>query len=619
MRTAFFLALLALCFVPRIAAEPGSVLHDFVTARGDRLYEGETEFRFVSVNLPDALQIISNDRFDDDQPGSHYRLPDEFEQRDAIESVRQFGGRVVRAFVITCRGGPESAFNVSSTPVVGNEEALRVIDKLLQVCNEKGVRVIIPLVAYKSSVRGDWTKYGQDFWQVGSAGNERFKNMLSQLLTRTNAFTGTRYLDDKAILGWQTGNELVIGDDPERRAWVHDIAAYIKKIDLHHLVIDGRNKPNDVYGKSAEFLGDPNIDAISYHTYVNLPQANTPAGTLKLIRDQFRGKKVLLLTEVAMYTTPKALRELLDEVDADGTSGALWWALRFHNRDGGFYKHSDRNSQFEDLNWPGFATGKIGLPEIAKERELLTILAEYAPRISKLPAPRRAAPEPPHFLPANDAGHLSFQGSTGADRYDIQRAEKRAGPWHSVAVDFTDNLNVYAPLFCDESAEIGRDYFYRAIAKNEVGPSSPSNIIGPIHVNVHWLVDDLFDLGKCAAETINVSIDKSYAHDAYLEDIAVARKEDPARDAQLVYRTSGSIRRAVVEVFGTKEIQPTFFLGTKAGAEREAAARATFFNEGARARYEIENENEETVTLKIVLPSESPASQAVGRVEISSL
>jgi hypothetical protein len=600
------------------ATPPAAGFTDFITRRGDRLYEGDREFRWVSVNAPDSSQLITNYRFDLDQPAGRYRLPDEFELRDCVRTVRQMGGRVMRTFVITCRREPDPvfAFAVGSETVVPNEAALRVLDRLLQICNEEGVRLIIPLVAYNSGVRGDWHTYGEDFWTVGSPANRKFKEVVRQLLTRTNHYTGRTYLEDKAILGWQTGNELVIGDAADRRAWLHDIAAHIKSLDRSHLLIDGRNRPDDVFDRYDEFAADPHIDAVSYHTYRNLPQADTPAGTLRLIRDQLRGRIPVLVTEIAMYTKPEALRALLEEIVAGGTPGANWWAIRFHNRDGGFYKHSDQASQYEDLNWPGFADTSGYLPEITRERELLGILAEYAGRITGQAPAAPETPAAPTFLPPADAGHLTWQGSTGASGYDLERATTADGPWTTLAANVPDNLVVYASLYCDATAEVGGTYHYRVTARNAAGRSAPSNIVGPLKPDRRWLIDDLFDGSRWDQRTVNIGIDKSYAHTPYLEDIAVAHRVDPGRAATLVYQVPGAIRHFTVTVFDPG-VAPQFFVTDAKGVRTEISPHVTTHDSGKRARLTADIPTGGATTLEIVLAANAPAKQALGRVEIA--
>ena len=86
--------LLLACSV--VGAAPAA--RDFITARGDQLFEGDTPFRFISWDIPN-LQLI-----EDDLPFTRldpWRLPDRFEINDALATVRQMGGTVVRTYVIS--------------------------------------------------------------------------------------------------------------------------------------------------------------------------------------------------------------------------------------------------------------------------------------------------------------------------------------------------------------------------------------------------------------------------------------------------------------------------------------------------------------------------------------
>lgn len=597
------------------AAPPPDPIPGFITARDGLLYDGDRPFHWVSVNMPDALQIISHYAFDGDYEATRFRLPDDYELRDCVETVRQLGGGVMRAFVITVRphDDPNFMFNVATNPVRGNEAALRVIDRMLQLCHEKGVRVIIPLVAYHSAIRGDWSTYGDNFWNVGSATNLKFKNMVAQLLERKNSDTGVRYRDDPAILGWQTGNELEISNWPERRAWLHDFASFLHRAAPRQLVIDGRHDPDDVYQKYEEFASDPNIAAMSYHTYQNLPGKDV-VETLRLVRDDLHRRKVLLVTEIAMWTPPATLRALLDEVLAGAASGGNFWALRFHNRDGGFYKHSDRESQFEDLNWPGFPTVQSYLPEIGTERQLLEILADYGWKSRGLARPAPSIPTAPELLVPPDPGHLSWRGSTGAETYALERATSPAGPWERVASDLTDGLVVYGSLWCDRTAKPGMRYWYRAFAANAAGRSPASPVVGPVSSQVDWLVDELFDLTLADPASSNLRIEKSYAHTTFLEDIALVVRAKPAEAARLVYQVPGTVDSLTLTAYNAA-MPPQVFAQDENGQTRPVAVQAVRYDGGKRQRLVARGIGGRTI--EIVLPAEAAPELAVGRVEIS--
>jgi len=591
-----------------------SVLQHFITRAGDKLMDGPDEFRFVSTNMPDILQTITNKQFESE---SAMRLPNEYELRDAVATVKQMHGQVLRTFVVTVTDGSDPAtvpYSMVNAPagsddISFNESAMRVLDKLLQICNEEGIRLYIPLVNYKATLRGGTSTYGENFFTVGSRANLRFKDMVGQLLNRRNVYTGTPYKADKAIMGWESGNEIVIDNQPERAAWLHDLARFVKTTAPQQLFIDGRNKPDDVvkfvsgsiardYG---EYLDDPNIDVLSYHTYVGLTGPATdsrlPADirtsttgdigstpTLKIIRELTKGKTALVVGEIAMYTAPATLNSLLDEVIADGTSGANWWGTRFHSRDGGFYKHSDADSQYEDLNWPGFPGSAAYLPEIQTEITLQQILVDKAWKIAGNTGapPALSAPAAPQLLPISDVGHISWRGSTGAQSYTVQRSESKRGPWATAGVVY-DNLPTYSSLFHDTGALPGRSYYYRVIAQNSGGSSTPSNLSARVVVNRQWIVDDLFDFSKTYDREPNAVIAKSYGNSSQQEDLGVLKSRN-GTSTSVEYALSGTLTGAAVYAYNSPA-EVTLYGSEDGSSYYELPIARTTFADATRTKY----------------------------------
>ena len=118
---------------------------NFITRRGDQLLDGDRPFRFISFNIPNLLVI--EDAYEFTRPNP-WRWPDEFEIEDALESVRQMGGQVVRTYVVSVyrEGSDMGDFVHVRGPGEFNEEGFRALDKLIEVARRKGIRVIIPLV-----------------------------------------------------------------------------------------------------------------------------------------------------------------------------------------------------------------------------------------------------------------------------------------------------------------------------------------------------------------------------------------------------------------------------------------------------------------------------------------
>jgi len=437
-----------------------SVFTEFITRDGDKLMEGDKEFRFISASVPELLAIES----------PSWRIPDPFEQEDAIKTIVQMGGRVTRPYVISVKketDPPDMKRHVMG-PGEFDEDFFRAMDKALQLCNKYGVRIIIPLVDFHQWQGGirEYAAFrnrgGNSFWTNPQI-IEDFKATIDYVLNRTNVYTGVKYKDDKAILAWETGNELF----PSNPAWTRKIAEYIKSIDPNHLVIDGS------YGIQDASLEDPNIDIVSNHYYPD-ERGKDFAERCRKDREKAKGKKAFIVGEFGLTNTDN-IRALLDEVIENGTSGALIWSLRQHSKDGGFLYHTEGvredGVEYRAYNWPGFPFG-----DGYDETTVLHLLREKAYEIQGLPVPPLPKPEPPTLLPINSA-IISWRGSVGASSYDIERAESEDGPWTVIGKDVSDSVPPNTPLFVDFQAVMGDGYYYRVKAKNSAGESDYSNVV----------------------------------------------------------------------------------------------------------------------------------------------
>lgn len=524
-----------------------SQFRDFVRVEGDQLVEQGKPFRFISWNIPNLHLIEDNVPFELDGPGSKtnavlgWRWPDRFEINDALSAVRQMNGQVVRTYVLSVQRAQDSP-NIPRhvfAPGKFNEEGFRALDQVLQIANEQGVRLIIPFVdnwhwwGGRAQYAGFHGKTKDDFWTDPEVIAD-FKQTIRFAITRTNTLTGVRYADDKAILCWETGNEV---DSPA--SWTREIAAYIKSLDKNHLVMDGFNSTE----LREESLTMPEVDIVTTHHY---PGGKKPFA--QLIREnaaRAKGHKPYVVGEFGFVGT-KQMAEAIQAVRETQTAGALAWSLRVRNRDGGFYWHSEPagGNKYKAFHWPGSPMGND-----YDETAFMALMRQEAFGIRGLPVPEVPAPAPPTLLPITDASAISWQGSVGASSYIIERSSKKSGPWTTVGDNVDESFVQYRPLFNDETARKGR-WFYRVRAKNGAGVSAPSNMIGPVRVSRTTLVDELADFSKVNARSGELEIQSRDCRSA-MED---AHRASGSVGSALVYRAGSRITKGRVFVYFPKEI-----------------------------------------------------------------
>ena len=559
-------ALLAFFAITAARAEPA--FRDFVAARGDQLMDGSQPFRFISWNVPN-LHLIE-DKLGFAAPNA-WCLPDRFEIVDALSTVRQMGGTVARTYsisVVRSNDPPAAASHVLG-PGRFNEDAFRSLDLILQVANEQGVRLIIPLVNnwIWMGGRGEYAafrgKTKDDFWTDPQLIAD-FKETIRFVLTRTNTLTGVRYCDDKAILCWETGNEL---SSPV--SWTREMAAYIKSLDHNHLVMDGFDR-----ALRPEVLAMPEVDIVTTHHYPGSGSASKSfSEPIRKNAALAKGKKPYIVGEFGFVDTA-AMEEALKTIADSSAAGGLLWSLRFRDRDGGFYWHSEPlgGNQYKAFHWPGSAIGAA-----YDETNLMALVRRQAFAIRGLRPPPVPVPAPPALLPISDPAAISWQGSVGAADYTVERAPGAGGPWTVVGRGIDESFVQYHPLFADESATAG-DWYYRVRANNPAGVSEPSNVVGPVRVTHATLVDELADFSKV------------YAREGALElksrDCRKAR-EDAHRAAgvagdALIYQLPAAVEGFQVFAFFPQEVADLKFGVSDDGkAWHGVAVRREVYFEGA--------------------------------------
>jgi len=218
------------------------------------------------------------------------------------------------------------------------------------------------------------------------------------------------------------------------------------------------------------------------------------------------------------------------------------WSLRFHNRDGGFYWHSEPASAslYNPYHYPGFPSG-----EGWNETATLKVMRAKAFEIQGLQVPREQVPSAPKLLSISSSAAISWQGAVGATTYEVERAEKQSGPWTKVSNDIDDTWVRYRPLFSDTQAKPGINYWYRVRAKNGAGVSATSNVVGPVSATEKYVVDELIDFSAIGDRQGTLKLEAANAR-PYKED---AHRLKGAAGDWVVYKVSEQLRSARVLTF----------------------------------------------------------------------
>lgn len=522
----------------------------FITRQGDKLYDGEKEFRFIGANMP-GLGLPYDYTM---KLPERMVLPTPWEQEDGLKTLDQTNLRVVRIWSLPIREPDDKrpdgrmTWHYVQSPGQFNEESFKVLDHLFVLANRHGIRVVFSLSCCWRYLGGVETylahrnKQGKALFFTDPQLKEDFKQTIRHVLTRRNTVSGVPYKDDKAILCWELGNELWSVPYEVFAPWQSEMAAFIKSLDPNHLIMDARA---NVIPKEP----DPNVDIFNMHYY-----GNDFAASCRNHQAQSRGKRPFVIGEFGPYDgkgfTPENVvektREFMTAVQESGTAGALLWSMYFHHRDGGFYWHQIFTyPSVWSYHWPGFPSA-----EAQRETGIMQVMREAAFQIQGLPVPPVPVPDAPELLPIGDVPLLSWRGSAGASGYDIERAQRQSGPWTALASNVSDADVAYRPLFSDTTARAGETYFYRVTARNASGVSKPSNIVGPVAVKRVCLADELQDFSRVHAQSAGLTLTNDY-NALYAEYLFRAKGNTTD---WLSYQVAAPIESVKVVAFYAKEL-----------------------------------------------------------------
>ncbi|WP_270039781.1 hypothetical protein [Klebsiella pneumoniae] len=290
-----------------LAAERSHFTH-FITRDGATLKDGDKVFRFAGIHAPE-LHRIEDDargpcRADPRGWGQYFKWPTAQEQQNWIQAMVQTGAKAQRVYVLSVQQefdkacgrethilAPETADGMPRL----NEKAMRVYDNMIAEADKQGLRLILPFIDHwwwwggREQLAAFYHEKAEDFYRTDSKTFKAYLDVIRQVITRTNTVTGRAYYDEKAIMAWETGNEL----EDTNADFLHQTAAWIKKWAPHQLVVDGTYKKINPFA-----LTDPNVDIVSNHYYTNADN-NHPGQVTQDLR-AVGGQKVYLVGEFGL-------------------------------------------------------------------------------------------------------------------------------------------------------------------------------------------------------------------------------------------------------------------------------------------------------------------------------
>ncbi len=475
------------------AQNPETGFRHFITRKGDKLMDGDQEYRFFGLAAPNIQQNESQIREDRSN-----RFPDDYEIRDIYSGIQRTGGLATRTFSLSVYHPDDKNMPVYLPSRRSyNEEAFQCLDRVIALAHEYNIRLVIPFIASQSfgGIRGvdEFAalsgKPAGSFWTDEEVKAD-FRHFLDYILNRKNTVNGLKYKDDPAILCWQLGNEFgsYAGDrglsydvwNPIILGWSLEMASYIKSVDKNHLLMEAGG------AERKAFLADPNIDIISDHLYEYWNRmGGRPWQLAPIARESMkecRGIKPLMVDEFGLGSTEN-LKELMKTIREEGISGGLIWSIRSHRRDGGWYYHNEGGTPVNSFHVPGFSVGYV-----YDETRLLDLLRRESFLIRGLGPDEVQKPSPAPVLFLQGDG-FTWKGSAGAEYYTIERAENPAGPWKVAATGLEDSVLAdvvkyeHSPaaaepqiLWHDENRQEGQTWYYRIKAVNQAGETDYSPV-----------------------------------------------------------------------------------------------------------------------------------------------
>ena len=254
MNTHFLLGLLLSVFVCG-ACTSTSNQKQFITVKNGQFIKNDRPYYYIGTNFWYGAILGS-----EGEGGDKNRLIAE------LDSLAAIGVDNLRILVgadgvngVTAKVEP----TLQVAPGVYNDTILAGLDYLLCEMDKRDMSAVLYLNNSWEWSGGygqylEWAGYGKapipavDGWdkfqmfvgqyQKSDSCKALFADHVRNIVTRTNRYTGRKYIDDPTIMSWQIGNEpRAFGEENKvsYALWIHEVANLIKGLDPNHLISTG--------------------------------------------------------------------------------------------------------------------------------------------------------------------------------------------------------------------------------------------------------------------------------------------------------------------------------------------------------------------------------------------
>ncbi|KAL8038301.1 hypothetical protein ABFX02_11G097800 [Erythranthe guttata] len=230
---------LAICFVfaALLMAYHGEaeVARDdnFIGTRGSQFVMNGRPFYFNGFNSYWLMYMASD-------PSTKDKVTETFAQ------ASEYGMNLARTWAFS-DGGYRA---LQTAPGSYNEDMFKGLDFVVSEAKKHGIYLLLSLVNNWEGFGGkrqyvQWAKdqghylNNDDDFFTNPIVKEYYKNHVNVVLTRINSITGLAYKDDPTIFAWELINEPRCQSDLSGKSiqdWVTEMSAYVKSIDMKHLV-----------------------------------------------------------------------------------------------------------------------------------------------------------------------------------------------------------------------------------------------------------------------------------------------------------------------------------------------------------------------------------------------